>query len=135
MNGARPGNIPSQQVIPNSNSIPALNYQQAGPSRPYPSYPARPPQYSNQQVRPNNRPDSSHSTASVPSLSHGPSPLPEEVGEVESGVVLGQVGYGVVQGPPGTVPYLGMEVDSPKDPEFESEVDEGWSNEEGRNGQ
>ncbi len=104
----------------------------AGPaSRPLPL-----PPYNHVPVQPiqflNSRPESSHSTASVPSLSHGPSPLPEEVGEIDHEVMLVSASVlrgGVAEEPPGTYPYLGTRADSPKD----LEIDEIGAEVEGRN--
>ena len=96
-------------VHPNINQG-STQTQLAEPSRSHPTYsnapntmvvypsrsnynpdPPNPNTIYNNNIYPNNtRPDSSDSTTSVPSLSHGPSPVTEDLGEVPSGFIFSQ---------------------------------------------
>lgn len=86
----------------------------------HPGGSSRPPTYP-YTLAANRRPESSGSTNSLPSLSHGPSPLSEEVGEAEHGLVMGRQGYEL---PTYSNPRRGMS--EVKDGEDDEDDEEGW---------
>lgn len=162
MNSSQPHHFPPQHR-PSSYPYSIQHAQQSGysmgingplPHQPGPSRPPQPQLYpimtnfspytgNTQRNATQTRPDSSHSTTSVPSLSHGPSPLPEEVAELENGVILVPTYH--TSEPTRTFPDYGRPVPRSRIPEPDEEEDdadlskdtmegdEEWDDEDGSN--